>query len=106
MTNVSQEALADLHPIERELIAREEAARDAGTPLTFPDLGTEYERILAARHERLGRDASASWRAIEGWGNVTTEEEWQAAVVQADDDYDSGQFLLDRLGPSATWTRR
>ena len=98
MTKVSQEALADLHPIERELIARDEAAREAGTHMTLDELQAEYQGILARRHERLLRDASGSWRAMEGWGNVTTEEEWQAAVVQADDDYDSGQFLLDRLG--------
>jgi hypothetical protein len=35
---------------------------------------------------------------MEGWGNVTTQEEWRAAVVQADEDYDSGEFLLSRLG--------
>src|SRR5688572_7282930 len=98
MNKVSQEALAELDPIERELIARDEAAQEAGTPLTLDELQAEYQDILARRHERLERDASASWRAMAGWGNVTTEEEWQAAVVQADDDYDSGQFLLDRLG--------
>ena len=98
MVNVSQEALAELHPIERELISRERAARDAGTPMTLNQLQAEYQGILAERHERLARDANASWRSREGWGNVTTQEEWQAAVVQADDDYDSGQFLLSRLG--------
>src|SRR5687767_5372442 len=98
MTEVRQEALAELHPIERELVARDQAAREGGTPLTLDQLQAEYQGILAARHERLGRDASASWRSMEGWGNVTTEAEWQAAVVQADEDYDCGQFLLDRLG--------
>ena len=101
MTKVDQEALADLHPIERELIARDEAAKEAGSNLTLDQLQAEYQGILARRHERLRRDADASWRSMEGWGNVTTEEEWRAAVVQADEDYDSGQFLLDRLGCSA-----
>lgn len=33
MTEASQEALAELHPIERELVARDQAAREVGTPL-------------------------------------------------------------------------
>jgi hypothetical protein len=94
----AQDYLAELHPIEREMIARSEAAEDAGTPLTLDQLGEVHQEIVAERHKRLERDARASWRSMEGWGNVTTEEEWQAAVVQADEDYDSGQFLLDRLG--------
>ena len=98
MVDVSQEALAELHPIERELIAREQAARESGTPMTLDQLQGEYQAILAARHERLARDADASWRSMEGWANVTTQEEWQAAVIQADEDYDSGDFLLSRLG--------
>jgi hypothetical protein len=92
------DALADLHPIEREMVAADRAAREAGTPLTLDELGEVHRQIVAERHERLARDADASWRSMAGWANVTTEEEWRAAVVQADDDYASGQFLLDRLG--------
>ena len=77
MTKVSQEALAELHPIEREMIAQEQAARDAGSPLTLEQLGEVHARIVADRHQRLARDASASWRAMKGWGKVTTQEEWR-----------------------------
>jgi hypothetical protein len=98
MADVSPEVLAELHPIEREMIAAEEAARAEGTPMTLDHIGEVHQRIVAKRHERLARDASASWRAMEGWGNVTTQEAWRVAVVQADADYDSGEFLLSRLG--------
>jgi hypothetical protein len=98
MTNVSPEALAGLPPIEREMIAVDQAAQAAGTQMTLEQLGEVHARIVAERHERLARDAHASWRSMEGWEHVTTQEEWQAAVVQADQDYDSGQFLLSRLG--------
>jgi hypothetical protein len=98
MTNVSAEALADLHPIEREMIAADQAAQAAGTQMTLEQLGEVHQRIVAERHKRLARDAHASWRAMERWGNITTKEEWQAAVIQADKDYDSGEFLLSRLG--------
>ncbi len=93
-----QDALAELHPIEREMIAREQEAWEAGTPMTLEQLGEVHREIVAEPHKRLERDAHASWRSMAGWEHVTTEEEWQEAVVQADDDYTSGQFLLDRLG--------
>jgi hypothetical protein len=98
VVDLSQEALAKVHPIEREMIAADQAAQAAGTHLTVDQLGEVHQRIVAERHERLARDANASWRSMEGWGNVTTQEEWRAAVVQADRDYDSGEFLLSRLG--------
>jgi hypothetical protein len=98
MGDLNQAVLAELHPIERELIAREQAARVSGTPVTLDQLRAVYQGILAERHERLARDAHASWRSMEGWAHVTTEAEWEAEVVQADEDFDSGQFLLSRLG--------
>ena len=98
MGDLDQAALAELHPIEREMIAADQAAREAGTPMTLEQFGAEHARIVAERHERLARDANASWRSMAGWANVTTEEEWQATVAQADGDYECGQFLLDRLG--------
>ncbi len=58
----------------------------------------EYQRGLAERHERLLHDARAVFRAMDGWSGIGTMEQWQAAVRQADEDYASGQFLIDRLG--------
>jgi hypothetical protein len=57
-----------------------------------------YERALAERQERLSRDAHASWRAMDGWPRVTSEEDWLAVVKQASEDLDNGAFLIDRLG--------
>jgi hypothetical protein len=58
----------------------------------------EYERRLAERHDRLMQDASASYRALQDWGTIKTVEQWQEKVDQADDDYESGAFLIERLG--------
>ena len=58
----------------------------------------EYQRGLAERHERLQHDARAVFRAMDGWSGIGSIEQWQAAVRQADEDYASGQFLIDRLG--------
>ena len=67
MTNVSQEALAELHPIERELIARDQAAQEAGTPMTLDQLQAEVpghrgraSRAARARRQRL---LARRWRA-------------------------------------------
>ena len=58
----------------------------------------EYQRRLAERHRTLERDASASARAMDGWANVKSREDWLAMVTRADQDLDTGNFLIDRLG--------
>ena len=47
-------------------LAAARAARDAGEN-EFEAYTAAYERALAERHERLKRDACASYRAMEGW---------------------------------------
>jgi hypothetical protein len=37
-------------------------------------------------------------RAFEGWGQIRSVEEWQAACEDARERYQSGRFLLERLG--------
>lgn len=73
------------------------AAREAGEN-ELQAYEAAYEQALAERHERLKLDAHASYRAMEGWRKVTTPEAWEETVVKAHDDYDSGAFLLERLG--------
>ena len=58
----------------------------------------EFERRLAARHERLRRDARAVFRAVEGWAIVKTQDAWEETVRKAAADLDSGGFLIERLG--------
>ncbi len=74
------------------------AARDANGEPDWALYEAEYERRLAERHQRLMTDARAAYRAVEGWGSVTTREEWEQTVEQARDEYDRGAFLIDRLG--------
>jgi len=73
------------------------AARDAGEN-ELEAYTAAYERALAERHERLKLDACASYRAMQGWKKVTTAEAWEETVAKAYDDFDSGAFLLERLG--------
>jgi hypothetical protein len=37
-------------------------------------------------------------RAFEGWGQIRTEAEWQAACEDARERYQSGRFVLERMG--------
>jgi hypothetical protein len=37
-------------------------------------------------------------RAFEGWGQIRSPEEWQAACEDAGKRYQSGRFLIERLG--------
>jgi hypothetical protein len=37
-------------------------------------------------------------RAFEGWGKIQTPEEWQAACDDARKRYQSGRFIIERLG--------
>jgi hypothetical protein len=58
----------------------------------------EYTRLLAERHEKLRRDARATYRAMEGWQRVESEEHWLEMLRTADQNLESGAFLTERLG--------
>ena len=75
--------------------------RDDGTvdgDRHFAEYQVEYERRLAERHERLKRDARASYRAMADWALVGGAEDWERVVEQAADDLEDGSFLIERLG--------
>jgi hypothetical protein len=42
--------------------------------------------------------ARATHRAMEGWQRVASEEDWLKIVQESREAYESGGFLLDRLG--------
>jgi hypothetical protein len=47
---------------------------------------------------QLRKHARAAMRAFEGWGSIRSPEEWQAACEDARKRYQSGRFLIERLG--------
>src|SRR5689334_3321081 len=75
-----------------------DTARDASVEADWSLYQAEYERRLAARHERLMTDARASYRAMDGWSNVKSSEDWEQTVAQASDEYQRGAFLIDQIG--------
>ena len=48
--------------------------------------------------EQLRRDARAAFRALEGWQRIGSQEEWVNVCEESQEEYQSGQFLLERLG--------
>src|SRR5437870_2516322 len=55
----------------------------------------EKERRQA---EQLRRNARAAFRAMEGWQRIGSQEEWVKVCEESRTEYESGQFLLERLG--------
>ena len=42
--------------------------------------------------------ARAAFRALEGWQRIGSQEEWVKVCEESQEEYQSGQFLLERLG--------
>ena len=81
--------------------AEQEALAAVSQPdgnVTAEEYVQEYRRQLAERHEKLRRSAQATSGAMQGWQGVDSPEHWAEIVEQADDDFNSGAFLVDRLG--------
>src|SRR5262245_17509166 len=50
------------------------------------------------RYQRLRRNARAVFPALEGWREVATEHSWERICEHSREAYQSGRFLLERLG--------
>src|SRR5919197_6413342 len=83
---------------EEALAVAKAAAAEAGGELDWELYQAEYDRRLAERHKQLLGDARASWRAMDGWGAIKDQADWERTVEQARSDYERGAFLLERLG--------
>jgi hypothetical protein len=65
------------------------------------DLAAEFHAARQADHrqyQELRKHARAAMRAFEGWGQIHSVEDRQAACEDAVERYQSGRFLLERLG--------
>ncbi len=50
------------------------------------------------RAQQLRRNARATYRAMEGWQGVGSEEDWLKVCADSQEQYESGRFFLERLG--------
>jgi hypothetical protein len=65
------------------------------------DLAAEFHAARQADHrqyQELRKNARATMRAFEGWGQIHSVEEWQTTCEDARQRYQSGRFLIERLG--------
>jgi hypothetical protein len=65
------------------------------------DLAARVRQAKAAHrqaYDQFRRRSSAVYRAMEGWRGVTSEEEWLKICQDSRAEYESGRFLLERLG--------
>src|SRR5260370_23750091 len=49
------------------------------------------------RAQRVRWNTRATYRAMEGWKGVDSEEDWLEVCADSREQYESGQFLLERL---------
>jgi hypothetical protein len=76
----------------------------------MPDVSSDAERgDIEARYrealekdrrqaKQLRRNARTVFRALEGWQRVGGAEEWAKVCQESREEYESGRFLLERLG--------
>jgi hypothetical protein len=65
------------------------------------DLKAEFRAARQAdrwQYNQLRKHARAAVKAFEGWGSIRSPEEWQTACEDARKRYQSGCFLIERLG--------
>jgi hypothetical protein len=82
------------------------AADAASIDLTLaPETVAEIERVVRELEEKrdrqyaeLRQDARASYRAMTGWWRVKDEAGWEKTCIEAADAYESGRFLIERIG--------
>jgi len=71
---------------------------------TLRDADDSNAELQAARDRdrqralQIRRNARATFRAMEGWHRVDSEEDWLKVCADSQEQYNSGQFLLERLG--------
>lgn len=58
----------------------------------------EYSRRLSERQDQLRREAKATYRSMEGWQRVESDEHWLELIATADLKLENGAFLTERLG--------
>jgi hypothetical protein len=90
-------------PDQVPLLGGEAATQDLAVldPTFTADLERQLQQHEAQRAERylqLRKDARASYRAMEGWWRVRSADAWEQTCQEAADAYESGRFLIERLG--------
>jgi hypothetical protein len=102
VTGQSLRAISAEYGLSKSAVDRH---KESHLPATRTQDRADLERELHAarqadqqRAKQLRWNARAVMRAMQGWGEIRSVEEWQAACEDARERYQSGRFLLERLG--------
>jgi hypothetical protein len=102
VTGQSLRAVSAAYGVSKSAVDRhKESHLPAVLPQDGADLAAEFHAARQADHRQyqdLRGNARAVMRAFEGWGQIHSVEEWQATCEDAAKRYQSGRFLLERLG--------
>jgi hypothetical protein len=102
VTGQSLRAISAAYGVSKSAVDRHKESHLAALPdQERADLKREFQAARQAdqqRSQQLRWNARAVMRAMQGWRDVRTVEEWQAACEDARERYQSGRFLLERLG--------
>jgi hypothetical protein len=102
VTGQSLRALSAAYGLSKSAVDRHKDSHLPALPeQERADLEREFQAARQADHQQyqeLRKHARAMVRAFEGWGQIHSVEEWQAACDDAAKRYQSGRFLLERLG--------
>src|SRR5713226_877645 len=85
----------------KDMMAKAERGDIEPTLRDADDSDTELRAALEKdrqRAQQVRRNARATYRAMEGWQGVRSEEDWLQVCADSQDQYKSGRFFLERLG--------
>jgi hypothetical protein len=72
-------------------------ANDPNQGALTPTPGDAVDKVRPSA-QQLRRTARATYRAMEGWQRVASEQDWLRITEESREAYESGAFLLEQLG--------
>jgi hypothetical protein len=93
MTSMNSEERGDVEPTPRDA-GDGEAAECTDIKPALREAAEKKD----ARAKQLRRNTHATSRALDGWGRMRSEDDWLRVFEEGREEYESGQFLLERLG--------
>src|SRR5437879_1228348 len=93
----SESMSGDARPLNRT-DERDEEPEDEDSIAARIGQTTDWPAFFERKRQQLRDDAQALRRASRGWSQLSTWEEWQALIEEAEQRYTRGRFLIERLG--------
>jgi hypothetical protein len=102
ITGLSIRAISGQYGLRKSAVHRHRSSHlPARLAQEGADLQAEFQgarQVDRWHYTQLRRNARAVMRAMQGWGQIRSPEEWQQVYENAHKEYASGGFILKRLG--------